>query len=137
MIWWICHWQKENKEEMYDKIVFLVSSLSQPRAIRRVESIAALGYEVEVYGYDRVQYNCNKFSVKIPVTILGQMSKGDGYLEKIRTVKRDIGSCRKGTQGAELPLLFIWLLREHLPSSERRSIRIRDFGYSIRISFFW
>ena len=75
---------------MYDKIVFLVSSLSQPRAIRRVESIAALGYEVEVYGYDRVQYNCNKFSVKIPVTILGQMSKGDGYLEKIRTVKRDI-----------------------------------------------
>ena len=90
MIWWICHWQKENKEEMYDKIVFLVSSLSQPRAIRRVESIVALGYEVEVYGYDRVQYNCNKFSVKIPVTILGQMSKGDGYLEKIRTVKRDI-----------------------------------------------
>lgn len=54
MIWWICHWQKENKEEMYDKIVFLVSSLSQPRAIRRVESIVALGYEVEVYGYDRV-----------------------------------------------------------------------------------
>ena len=40
---------------MYDKIVFLVSSLSQPRAIRRVESIAALGYEVEVYGYDRVR----------------------------------------------------------------------------------
>ena len=65
---------------MYDKIVFLVSSLSQPRAIRRVESIAALGYEVEVYGYDRVQYNCNKFSVKIPVTILGQMSKeGNPY----------------------------------------------------------
>ena len=84
---------------MYDKIVFLVSSLSQPRAIRRVESIAALGYEVEVYGYDRVQYNCNKFSVKIPVTILGQMSKGDGYLEKIRTVKRDIDSVVKEHKG--------------------------------------
>lgn len=84
---------------MYDKIVFLVSSLSQPRAIRRVESIAALGYEVEVYGYDRVQYNCNKFSDKIPVTILGQMSKGDGYLEKIRTVKRDIARVVKGHKG--------------------------------------
>ena len=65
---------------MYDKIVFLVSSLSQPRAIRRVESIAALGYEVEVYGYDRVQYNCNKFSVKIPVTILPRAIQPHGQI---------------------------------------------------------
>lgn len=75
---------------MYNKIIFFVSSLSQPRAIRRVESIAALGYEVEVYGYDRVQYNCNKFSQNIKVTVLGQMSKGGGYLGKLKQIKKDI-----------------------------------------------
>lgn len=75
---------------MYNKLIFFVSSLSQPRAIRRVESIEALGYEVEVYGYDREQYNCNRFSDRIPVTVLGKMSKGGGYLDKIKAIKRDV-----------------------------------------------
>lgn len=75
---------------MYQNIVFLVSSLSQPRAIRRVESIAALGIDVEVYGYDRGQYNCNTFSSQIKVNVLGEMSKGGGYLGKVKQIKRDI-----------------------------------------------
>lgn len=75
---------------MYDKIIFFVSSLSQPRAIRRVESIAALGYNVEVYGYDRSQYDCNKFSSGIRVTVLGQMAKGGGYRHKFKQIKQDI-----------------------------------------------
>ena len=75
---------------MYNKIVFLVSSLSQPRAIRRVESIAALGIEVVVYGYDRGQYNCNTFSPNINVNVLGEMSKGGGYLGKVKQIKNDI-----------------------------------------------
>ena len=75
---------------MFDKIVFLVNSLSQPRCIRRIESIAALGYDVEVYGYDRGQYNCNKFSDNIPVMVLGQMSKGGGYWSKLRIIRKDI-----------------------------------------------
>lgn len=74
----------------YQKIVFLVSSLSQPRAIRRVESITALGIEVIVYGYDRGQYNCNTFSPNIKVNVLGEMSKGGGYLEKVKQIKNDI-----------------------------------------------
>lgn len=75
---------------MYQKIVFLVSSLSQPRAIRRVESIAALGIDVEVYGYDRGQYNCNTFSPNIKVNVLGGMSKGGDYLGKVKQIKGDI-----------------------------------------------
>ena len=74
----------------YRKIVFLVSSLSQPRAIRRVESIAALGIEVVVYGYDRKQYDCNKFSSEIPVNVLGEMSKGGGYFGKLKQIKSDV-----------------------------------------------
>lgn len=77
---------------MINKIVFLVSSLSQPRAIRRVESIAALGYKVKVYGYDRGQYNCNKFSEGIDVTILGQLGKGGGYLAKVKQIKKDVNN---------------------------------------------
>ena len=75
---------------MIDKIVFLVSSLSQPRAIRRVESIANLGYKVFVYGYDRGQYNCNKFSKDIDVVVLGTMSKGGGYVGKFKQIGKDI-----------------------------------------------
>ena len=84
---------------MFKKIVFLVSSLSQPRCIRRIESIVALGYDVEVYGYDRGQYNCNKFSDNIPVTVLGRMAKGVGYLSKLLTVKRDINRILKEHNG--------------------------------------
>lgn len=75
---------------MFNKIIFLVSSLSQPRAIRRVESIAALGYDVEVLGYDRGQYTCNKFSENIPVTVLGKMSKGNGYWGKVKKIHKDV-----------------------------------------------
>lgn len=74
----------------YQKVVFLVSSLSQPRAIRRVESIAALGIDVVVYGYDRKQYDCNKFSKDIPVSVLGEMSKGGGYIGKLKQIKSDV-----------------------------------------------
>lgn len=80
---------------MYNKIIFLVNSLSQPRCIRRIESIAALGYDVEVYGYDRGQYNCNKFSDNIPVTVLGKMAKGEGYLSKLSTVRKDLNKIVK------------------------------------------
>ena len=75
---------------MINTIIFLVSSLSQPRAIRRVESIAALGYDVKVYGYDRGQYNCNKFSAGINVNVLGKLRKGGGYLGKIKQIGKDI-----------------------------------------------
>jgi len=77
---------------MYTKLIFIVSSLSQPRAIRRVESIAKLGYDVEVYGYDRGQYNCNKFSDNIPTTVMGKMTKGNGYWKKLRTICKDVSS---------------------------------------------
>lgn len=74
----------------YNKIIFLVSSLSQPRAIRRVESIAALGLDVIVYGYDRKQYECNKFSKDILVNVLGEMSKGGNYLGKLNQIRSDV-----------------------------------------------
>ena len=84
---------------MIDKIVFLVSSLSQPRAIRRVESIADLGYKVYVYGYDRGQYNCNRFSKDIDVVVLGSMSKGGGYIGKFKQIGKDIKDVVKLHQG--------------------------------------
>lgn len=75
---------------MFEKIVFLVNSLSQPRCIRRIESIAALGYNVVVYGYDRGQYNCNTLSNDIECYVLGKMAKGEGYFSKIQTTRKDI-----------------------------------------------
>lgn len=75
---------------MYKKIIFLVSSLSQPRCIRRIESIAALGYDVIVYGYDRKQYNCNVLSKDIECYVLGELQKGEGYFSKFLTIRKDV-----------------------------------------------
>lgn len=75
---------------MYNKIIFLVNSLSQPRCIRRIESIAALGYDVVVYGYDRNQYNCNVLSKNIECHVLGNLPKGEGYFSKLLTIRKDV-----------------------------------------------
>ena len=117
---------------MINKIVFLVSSLSQPRAIRRVESIAELGYEVKVFGYDRGQYNCNKFSKGIDVTVLGQMAKGSGYLEKTKQIRKDIRKIVTEHDGPNVLFYsfgFIetfFLQRHHV----RYAYEISDIAYS-------
>lgn len=117
---------------MIDKIVFLVSSLSQPRAIRRVESIAALGYSVFVYGYDRGQYNCNKFSKDIDVVVLGSMSKGGGYIGKFKQIGRDIKNVVKKHRGeTTLFYSFGYIETSYLyKHGVRYAYEISDIAYS-------
>lgn len=117
---------------MIEKIVFLVSSLSQPRAIRRVESIAALGYKVFVYGYDRGQYNCNKFSKDIDVVVLGSMSKGGGYFGKFKQIGRDIKDVvRKHREENTLFYSFGYIETFYLhKQGVRYAYEISDIAYS-------
>lgn len=72
------------------KVVFLVSSLSQPRCIKRILSFAKAGYDCEVYGYDRDKYNCNSLPSGIKVTVLGELNDGADYLRKLKTFGRDV-----------------------------------------------
>ena len=41
------------------KIVFILTSISQPRCIKRVKSFINSGFEVKIYGFDRGAYNEN------------------------------------------------------------------------------
>ena len=50
------------------KIVCLLSSLSQPRCIKRVNSFVEAGFEVEVYGYSRGFYDVNSLPAKVKIT---------------------------------------------------------------------
>lgn len=72
------------------KIVFLVSSLSQPRCIKRILSFINAGYECEVYGYDRNKYNCNVLPSDVKVTVLGELNDGADYFNKLKTFRKDI-----------------------------------------------
>ena len=70
------------------KIVFFLASLSQPRCIKRIESLYRAGFEVEVFGYYRGLYDVNVFSKSIHVTSWGNIKNGGGYLVKfIRNAK--------------------------------------------------
>ncbi len=71
-------------------VVFITSSLSQPRIIKRILSIHNAGCHVKVYGYDRGIYNCNKFPDDITVSIIGQQKDGADYISKIRQIRRDV-----------------------------------------------
>lgn len=71
-------------------VVFITSSLSQPRIIKRILSIHRTGCRVKVYGYDRGKYNCNKLPDTIAVSIIGQQKDGADYISKFFQIKKDI-----------------------------------------------
>ena len=65
------------------KIVCLLSSLSQPRCIKRVNSFVEAGFEVEVYGYSRGFYDVNSLPAKVKITNWGMVKSGRGYWERL------------------------------------------------------
>ena len=70
------------------KIICLLSSLSQPRCIKRVNSFVEAGYEVEVYGYSRGFYDINKFPDNVKVTNWGIIASGENYVQRLfRNIK--------------------------------------------------
>lgn len=72
------------------KIVFISDCLSQPRHIKRVTSLLNAGFEVKVYGYNRGQYDVNKYPNGANPIVLGIFGDGHGYLNKFKTLKHDV-----------------------------------------------
>ena len=71
------------------QIIFVTGSISQPRVLKRIQSIKDAGFAVSVYAYDRGVYNCNVLPGNIPLTILGTMRDGRDYLTKFRLNRLD------------------------------------------------
>lgn len=71
-------------------IVFIASAISQPRVIKRIDSLYKAGFNVKVYGFDRGIYNCNKIPDYIDLEYLGNMKDGSGYLKKAQQFNKCI-----------------------------------------------
>ncbi len=65
-----------------EKFIFLMSSISQPRCIKRINSFIKKGYEVEIYGYDRNIYNLNAIIEGNKINILEKVPSGKLYFYK-------------------------------------------------------
>ena len=69
------------------KIIFLVSSISQPRCIKRIQSFIEFGYAVEIYGFNRGVYSVNAFIKGAEINDLGFLPSGNGYIKKFMFAK--------------------------------------------------
>jgi glycosyltransferase involved in cell wall biosynthesis len=79
------------------RIVFFVPQLSQPRSIKRIETIIQQHPDYLVYGFDRNLYNCNLSSIRFIVTKLFPTKKNRNkivrilkYTLSIKSVLRDL-----------------------------------------------
>lgn len=71
-------------------IVFISPSLSQPRCIKRVSSFFNAGCSCDVYGYERGNYDVNKYPEGVKVTVLSKLEDGTNYVSKLKSAYHDV-----------------------------------------------
>lgn len=67
-----------------EKIIYISTALSDAHTIQRITSLYNSNMPIEVYGYNRGFSKCNKLPEGLTVTVLGDMTSGSGYIEKIK-----------------------------------------------------
>ena len=95
------------------KIVCFLSSLSQPRCIKRVKSFCDAGFDVEVYGYFRGFYDVNEMPKAVTVIDWGKIASGNSYLSRFLDV--------------------VSRLRKVLSSNKKSSVLYYAFGFDFSI----
>lgn len=64
------------------KIIFVLTNLQDPHAIKRIKEFQMRGFEFEVYGFSRdVGFG---YQIDVPCTELGRMTNGSGYLGRLK-----------------------------------------------------
>ena len=82
---------RENSQRVNKmKVICLLSSLSQPRCIKRVNALVDAGFDVEVYGYLRKYYDVNTMSYKVSIVTWGVISNGVNYFKRIKDIAYNI-----------------------------------------------
>ena len=72
------------------KIVFISPNLSQPRCIKRVSSFFNAGCNCVVYGYERGNYDVNKYPEGVSVSVLSKVEDGTNYVSKLKLAYHDV-----------------------------------------------
>ena len=64
------------------KIIFILTSLQDPHALKRIQEFAEKGSNFEVYGFSRnIGFGSQ---ISVPYTELGKMTNGTGYLSRLK-----------------------------------------------------
>lgn len=82
-----------------NRIVFFTGALSQPRIIRRIETLFDSGFQCKVYGYTTSIYTQNKISGKIETIELGSFRDGRDYISKFKKVVSNLHTILKKEKG--------------------------------------
>lgn len=64
-------------------IIFILSSISQPRCHKRINGFIEAGYPVKIFGFDRGVYNINAKIANHPINILGYAEQGGNYIKRL------------------------------------------------------
>lgn len=69
-------------EEKNKNIVAIVPAISQPRVIKRLNSLSDAGYKIKVYGYSRGMNVSASYNSKISVEVISNIGKGRNYIKR-------------------------------------------------------
>lgn len=75
---------------MIKRVVCITGIVSQPRFVKRINSLVEAGFDVIVVGYDRGIYKDNKLPECVPFINKGSQIDGGGYLSKIVSGYKDV-----------------------------------------------
>lgn len=75
---------------MIKRVICITGAISQPRFLKRINSLVEAGFEVIVVGYDRGIYKDNKLPEGVPFINKGSQVDGGGYLSKVVSGYKDV-----------------------------------------------
>ena len=80
-------------------IIFIALQLSQPRCIKRIETVVKAGIPIKVYGFDSGLYNERLKNLSFPVERIIRRDKTKNKFQKVWSFLHDIKSILKENQG--------------------------------------
>lgn len=84
------------------KLIFLLTSISQPRCHKRIKAFIKEGYELEVYGFDRGFYNKNATVAEYDIKNFGFVPSGSGHFKKLLFARKKINAIFKKNKTANV-----------------------------------
>lgn len=84
------------------QIVCITGLISQPRFVKRVQTLLMADYDVTVYGYSRDGYNVNNLPKSIKVINKGVQKDGGDYLSKFIGGYKDVKQLTESYKGKDV-----------------------------------
>lgn len=84
------------------QIVCITGLISQPRFVKRVQTLLMADYDVTVYGYSRDGYNINNLPKSIKVINKGVQKDGGDYLSKFIGGYKDVKQLTESYKGKDV-----------------------------------